>query len=93
MREMQAEFAQKIGALVKEKEDLERQLVKVASESMSYHFITLSNISTGETSNKFTFELCILTYKKDNSLTISLTAYPILSYPGKIYSLHLYQWP
>ena len=43
MREMQAEFAQKIGALVKEKEDLERQLVKVASESLSYlspyHFI------------------------------------------------------
>ena len=93
MREMQAEFAQKIGALVKEKEDLERQLVKVASESMSYHFITLSNISTCETSNKNTFKLCLLAHKKDNSLTISLTAYPILSYPGKIYSLQLYQWP
>jgi len=29
MREMQAEFAQKIGALVKEKEELQRELLRV----------------------------------------------------------------
>lgn len=31
MREMQAEFAQKITAMMKEKEDLEKQILKVGN--------------------------------------------------------------
>ena len=58
MREMQADFAQKIGELIKQKEDLEKELAKVESR---IHYLLTFDI-TNSIINLFDHVVSIICY-------------------------------